>query len=90
MEEVVEDADDECIEKCTINGELDAGCVIDCEVLGGEAGDEYVEKEEETPTVNIPPTNPPAPTSIGACSLPEGTEDFSIITKGDAAIAAHS
>eukprot|EP00980_Cylindrotheca_fusiformis_P000531 scaffold131_cov125-Cylindrotheca_fusiformis.AAC.8 len=56
MEETVEEASDECKEKCIINGELDAGCVIDCEVMGGEAGDEYVEIEEETPTA---PTNNP-------------------------------
>eukprot|EP00980_Cylindrotheca_fusiformis_P014226 scaffold3748_cov126-Cylindrotheca_fusiformis.AAC.1 len=46
-----------------INGELDAGCVIDCEVLGGEAGDEYVEKEENTPTVTITPNPTSGPTS---------------------------
>eukprot|EP00980_Cylindrotheca_fusiformis_P031624 scaffold26708_cov416-Cylindrotheca_fusiformis.AAC.1 len=39
MEEVVEEASDECKDKCMIEGELDAGCVIDCEVLGTEAGD---------------------------------------------------
>eukprot|EP00980_Cylindrotheca_fusiformis_P010174 scaffold2263_cov139-Cylindrotheca_fusiformis.AAC.1 len=74
MEEVVKEADDECIEKCTINGELDAGCVIDCEVLGGEAGDEYVEKEEETPTVTFTPNPTAAPVTADPTAAPVTSE----------------
>eukprot|EP00980_Cylindrotheca_fusiformis_P013275 scaffold3374_cov141-Cylindrotheca_fusiformis.AAC.6 len=98
MEEVVEEASDECKDKCMIDGELDAGCVIDCEVLGTEAGDEYVDKEETTPTVTVvaQPTSGPTKGQTTSsnnpypCTLPEDTELFSAIAKEDASIAAHS
>eukprot|EP00980_Cylindrotheca_fusiformis_P012262 scaffold2995_cov130-Cylindrotheca_fusiformis.AAC.7 len=75
VEKIVEEASDECKDTCFINGELDAGCVIDCETLGTEAGEEYVETEEETPTaptkdptaapITSEPTAAPTPVASG-------------------------
>eukprot|EP00980_Cylindrotheca_fusiformis_P012252 scaffold2993_cov154-Cylindrotheca_fusiformis.AAC.1 len=74
MEEVVEEPSEECEEKCTINGVLDEGCVIDCEVMGGEAGDEYVEKDEETPTVTFTPNPTAAPVTADPTAAPVTSE----------------
>eukprot|EP00980_Cylindrotheca_fusiformis_P024287 scaffold11714_cov153-Cylindrotheca_fusiformis.AAC.1 len=89
MEEVVEEASEDCKTKCMINGELDAGCVIDCEVLGGEAGDEYVEKEENTPTVTITanptsgPTSAPTKDPTAAPITSDPTAAPTVVASGD-------
>eukprot|EP00980_Cylindrotheca_fusiformis_P000528 scaffold131_cov125-Cylindrotheca_fusiformis.AAC.5 len=81
MEDVVEEASEECKEKCIINGELDPGCLIDCDALGTEAGDEYLEIEE-TPTddptaapITSEPTAAPTPVASGDPTAAPVTSD---------------
>eukprot|EP00980_Cylindrotheca_fusiformis_P020143 scaffold7212_cov165-Cylindrotheca_fusiformis.AAC.3 len=87
MEDIVEEASAECMYKCVQNGELDPGCLIDCETLGTEAGDEYVEIEEETPTddrtavpTNSEPTAAPAPIPSKDPTAAQITSDPTVAT----------
>jgi len=75
IDEIVEETQNtnpEVITKCTIDGELDEGCVIECALLGDEACDEFVEIVEKTPTAVITeePTSGPTPVPSKAPSLP--------------------
>jgi hypothetical protein len=73
LEEIVDNADEDIKEQCTVDGEVDIGCVIDGVTLGTEAADLYLEVVENANTVSITesPTSGPtsAPTS-GPTSAP--------------------
>ncbi|KAL3935356.1 MAG: hypothetical protein SGBAC_009114 [Bacillariaceae sp.] len=63
IDKVIENASTDTTTKCTIDGVLDEGCVLECEELGDEACDDYVAIIQNTTTAEItaPPTS--APTS---------------------------
>ncbi|CAJ1940528.1 unnamed protein product [Cylindrotheca closterium] len=63
IDDLIENADTDTIDKCTIDGVLEEGCVLECEFLGDEACDEYIVIIQETETVEITdePTSGPTP-----------------------------
>jgi len=67
IDDLIETADEETITKCTIDGTLDEGCVLECKYLGADACTEYIEIIEETETVEITdgPTLSPTQSQLG-------------------------
>jgi hypothetical protein len=72
LEEIVDNAAEDIKEQCTVDGEVDIGCVIDGVTLGTEAADLYLEVVENANTVSITesPTSGPASKSSGSLGDP--------------------
>merc|ERR1712232_1241245 len=63
IDDLIQQTTPAVIEKCTLGGELDEGCVQDCVLLGDEACDEFVEIVQNTATAVITEGPTSAPTS---------------------------
>jgi hypothetical protein len=73
LEEIVDNADEDIKEQCTVDGEVDIGCVIDGVTLGTEAADLYLEVIENANTVSItesPTSGPTSAPTAGPTSAP--------------------
>jgi hypothetical protein len=55
IDELIENASPELITNCTIEGEVDYGCIIECDYFGEEACDDYKVVIENTETADILP-----------------------------------
>jgi hypothetical protein len=73
LEEIVDNADETCNNKCTVDGEVDIGCVIDCVTLGTEAADLYLEVVENANTVSITESPTSGPTSGPTAQMSESS-----------------
>lgn len=69
IDEIIDTADPELVANCTIDGEVDYGCIVECHYFGEEACEEYKEVVENTETVDITPPPTSGPTS-GPTSAP--------------------
>jgi hypothetical protein len=73
LEEIVDNADEDIKEQCTVDGEVDIGCVIDGVTLGTEAADLYLEVIENANTVSITESPTSGPTSAPTGQLSESS-----------------
>jgi len=73
LEEVVDNADEDIKEQCTVDGEVDIGCVIDGVTLGTEAADLYLEVVENANTVSITESPTPGPPSTPISKISESS-----------------
>jgi hypothetical protein len=71
LEEVVDNADEDIKKQCTVDGEVDIGCVIDGVTLGTEAADLYLEVVENANTVS---TSGPTSAPTGKLSESSGSQ----------------
>eukprot|EP00526_Cylindrotheca_closterium_P010172 CAMPEP_0113616790 /NCGR_PEP_ID=MMETSP0017_2-20120614/8428_1 /TAXON_ID=2856 /ORGANISM="Cylindrotheca closterium" /LENGTH=381 /DNA_ID=CAMNT_0000526129 /DNA_START=69 /DNA_END=1214 /DNA_ORIENTATION=+ /assembly_acc=CAM_ASM_000147 len=53
IDQIIAETTPEVINKCTTEGELDEGCVFDCNFLGDEACDEFIDIVQNTATADI-------------------------------------
>jgi hypothetical protein len=73
LEEIVDNADEDIKEQCTVDGEVDIGCVIDGVTLGTEAADLYLEMVENANTVSITESPTPGPPSTPISKISESS-----------------
>jgi len=88
LDEIIDNATPEQIANCTIDGEVDYGCIIECDYFGEEACDEYKEviKNTETAVITAAPTSAPtsAPTDELDLSTNENGNTFDDVEDVDA------
>ena len=82
------DASPDVISKCTIDGILDEGCVLECVYLGDDACTEYIDIVQDVETVIVditePPTTGPAAGSTSApVASPTRNENNNAGSNGD-------
>jgi hypothetical protein len=73
LEKIVDNAHEDIKEQCTVDGEVDIGCVIDGVTLGTEAANLYLEVVKNANIVSITESPTSGPTSAPTGKLLESS-----------------